>query len=170
MVLPKSWTWLVTKQTLFFPWTLVVVQLLSCIQLFAISWTAAHQASLSFAISWSLLQLVSIESVMPSNHLILCCPLLLLPSIFPSVRVVSNESEMTHVTKVWELPLQHQFFQWIFDYLELYISSFDISKGVAPFSYSLKLLCLVYILCKIYLFTEDLVADLSFVSMLGKRY
>ena len=55
-------------------------------------WTAAHQASLSFTISWSLLKLMSIESVTPSNHLILCRPLLLLPSIFPSIRVFSNES------------------------------------------------------------------------------
>ena len=52
----------------------------------------AHKASLSFAISWSLLKLMSTESVIPSNHLILCCPLLLLPSIFPSIRVWSNES------------------------------------------------------------------------------
>ena len=58
----------------------------------ATPWTAAHQASLSIANSQSLLKLISIESVMPSNHLILCCPLLLLPSIFPSIRVFSNES------------------------------------------------------------------------------
>ena len=56
------------------------------------SWTAAHQASLSITNSRSLLKLMSIELVMPSNHLILCCPLLLLPSIFPSIRVFSNES------------------------------------------------------------------------------
>ena len=62
----------------------VVVQLLSCIRLFVTTWTAACQASLSFTISLSLLTLVSIESVMPSNHLILCCPLLHLPSIFPA--------------------------------------------------------------------------------------
>ena len=55
-------------------------------------WTAACQASLSITNSWSLPKLLSIESVMPSNHLILCCPLLLLPSIFPSIRVFSNES------------------------------------------------------------------------------
>ena len=55
-------------------------------------WTAAHQASLSFTISWSLLKLMSIELVMPTNHLILCCPHLLLPSVFPSIRVFSNES------------------------------------------------------------------------------
>ena len=55
-------------------------------------WTAAHQASLSITNSWSLLKLMSIESVMPSNHLILCCPLLLSPSILPRIRVFSNES------------------------------------------------------------------------------
>ena len=68
------------------------VQLLSCVRLFATPWTAACQASLSITNSWSLLNLMSIESVMPSNHLILCHPLLLPPSIFTSIRVVSNES------------------------------------------------------------------------------
>ena len=68
-----------------------VVQLLGCVQYFLTPWTAARQASLSFTISWSLLKLMSIESVKPSNHLILCCPLLLLPTIFPSIRVFSNE-------------------------------------------------------------------------------
>ena len=70
------------------------VQSLSCVRLFVTSWTAAHQASLSITNSQSLLKLISIESVMPSNHLILCCPLLLLPSIFPSIRVFSNESAL----------------------------------------------------------------------------
>ena len=64
----------------------VVVQLLSHVQLFVALWTAACQASLSSTISWSLLKLMSIESVMPSNHLVLCGPLLLLPSIFPRIR------------------------------------------------------------------------------------
>ena len=68
------------------------IQSLSHVQLFATPWTAACQASLSITNSWSLLKLMSIESVMPSNYLILCCPLLLLPSIFPSIRVFSNES------------------------------------------------------------------------------
>ena len=68
------------------------VQSLSHVWLFATPWTAAHQASLSITNSWSLLKLMSIESVMPSNHLILCHPLLLLPSIFPHIRVFSNES------------------------------------------------------------------------------
>ena len=67
-----------------------VFQSLSHVQLFSIPWTAAHQSSLSFTISWSLLKLMSIESMMPSNHLILCRPLLLF-SVFPSIRVFSNE-------------------------------------------------------------------------------
>ena len=68
------------------------VQLLSRVRLFATPWIAAHQASLSITNSQSLLKLMSIESVMPSNHLILCHPLLLPPSIFPSITVFSNES------------------------------------------------------------------------------
>ena len=68
------------------------VQSLSCVRLFATPWTAACQASLSITNSRNLLKLMSFESVMPSNHLILCCPLVLLPSIFPSVRVFSNDS------------------------------------------------------------------------------
>ena len=67
------------------------LQSLSCVQLFATPWTAAHQASLSITNFWSLLKLMSIESVMPSNHLILCRPLLLQPSIIPSIRVFSKE-------------------------------------------------------------------------------
>ena len=70
------------------------VQSLSRVQLFATPWTAAHQASLSIANSQSLLKLMSVELVMPSNHLILCRPLLFLPSIFPSIRVFSNESAL----------------------------------------------------------------------------
>ena len=70
------------------------VQLLSHVQRFVTPWTAAHQASLSITNSWSLLKLISIELVMLSNHLILCLPLLLLPSIFPSIRVFSNESAL----------------------------------------------------------------------------
>ena len=80
----------------------VVVQLSGRVRLFATPWTAARQASLSFAISWSLLKLMSIESVMPSNHLIFCRPLLLLPSIFHSIRVFSNEWSL-HISlpKYW---------------------------------------------------------------------
>ena len=77
----------------------LVVQLLSCVWLFASPWTAACQASLSSTISWSLLKLISIEPMMPYNHLVLCHPLLLLPSIFPNNRVFSNESHQ--VAKYW---------------------------------------------------------------------
>ena len=82
------------------------VQLLSHVQLFATPWTAAHQSSLSITNSRSLLKLMSIESVMPSNHLILCHPLLLLPSIVPSIRVFSSESVL-HIRwpKYWSFSL-----------------------------------------------------------------
>ena len=82
------------------------VQLLSRVRLFAIPWTAACQASLSITNSGSLLKLMSTESVMLSNHLILCCPLLLPPSIFPSIRVFSNESAL-HIRwpKYWSFNL-----------------------------------------------------------------
>ena len=73
------------------PVFIIVVQSLSHVQLFVTSWTASCQAPLSFTIMQSLLKLMSIESMMPSNHLIFQCPLLLLPSIFPSIRVFSNE-------------------------------------------------------------------------------
>ena len=73
------------------------VQSLSCVWFFAIPWTAACQASLSITNSQSLLKLISIESVIPSNHLILCHPFLLLPSVFPSIRVFSKES----VLRIW---------------------------------------------------------------------
>ena len=82
----------------------VVVQLLSRVQLFATPWAAVCQPSLSFTISQSLLKLMPIESVMPSNHLILCCPFLLLSSVFPSIRVFSNESVLRiRWPKYWSL-------------------------------------------------------------------
>ena len=81
-------------------------QLLSHIWLFVTPWTAASQTSLSFIISWSFLQFMSIESVMPSNDLILCCPLLLLPSIFSSIWVFSNESALCiRWPKYWSFSL-----------------------------------------------------------------
>ena len=84
----------------------MVVQSLSRVRLFVTPWTVARQASPSFTISWSLLKLMSIESIVPSNHLILCCPLLLLPSIFPSIRVFSNESVL-HIRwpKYWSFSI-----------------------------------------------------------------
>ena len=93
--------WIFPPSFSFFPlssninWiSIVVVQSLSCVQLFVTPWTAAHQGSLSFTISQSLLKFMSIESVTLSDHLILCCPLLLLPLIFPSIRVFSSESSL----------------------------------------------------------------------------
>ena len=80
----------------------IVIQSLSQVWLFVIPWSAAHQPSLSFTISRSLLKLLCIESVMPSNHLILCCSLLLLPSIFPSIRIFSSESALCiRLPKYW---------------------------------------------------------------------
>ena len=85
-------------------WVLSSVQSFSRIRLFATPWTAACQASLSITNSRSLLKLMSIESVMPSNHLILCHPLLLLPSIFPNIRIFSNESALCiRWPKYWSL-------------------------------------------------------------------
>ena len=84
----------------------VVVQSLSCVQLFVSPWTALRQAALSSTVSRSFLRLMSIESVMPSSHLILCRPLLLLSSVFPSIRVFSNESALW-VAKILERHFQH---------------------------------------------------------------
>ena len=93
-------------QCVFYTYQFSSVQSLSCAQLFAIPWTVAHQASLSITNSQSLLRLMSIESVMPSNHLILCHPLLLLPSIFSNIRVFSNESAL-HIRwpKYWSFSI-----------------------------------------------------------------
>ena len=87
------------------------VQSFSRVRLFETPWTAARQASLSITNAQSLLKLMSIESVMPSNHLILRRPLLLLPSVFPSIRIFSNVSSSYQVAKVLEFQLQHQTFQ-----------------------------------------------------------
>ena len=123
---PKDRSWVSCTASRFFTiwatWGAHVFQSLSCVRLFAIPWTAARQASLSFSISLSFHKLISIESVMPSNHLLLCRPLLLLPSIFPSIRVFSNQLTLRKsigvtkskvVAKVLELQLQHQSFWWI---------------------------------------------------------
>ena len=89
------------------------VQSLSHVRLFATPWIAACQASLSITNSHSLLKLMSIKSVMPSSHLILCRPLLLLPPILPSIKVFSNESALRiRWPKHLEFQLQHQSFQW----------------------------------------------------------
>ena len=91
----QTWQWKMRKWinrvTYFKGWCCSVVQ---CVLFFATPWTSARQASLPFTVSWSLLKLVSIESMMLSNHLILCRPLLLLPLIFPSMKVFSNKSAL----------------------------------------------------------------------------
>ena len=94
----------------------ICCSLTQCAQLFVTPWTAAHQTSLSFTIWRSLLKLMSIELVMPSNYFIVFYPLLLLPSTFPSIRVFSNKSALWHqVSKYWrKLQFQHQSFRWIF--------------------------------------------------------
>ena len=97
-----------------------IVQLLSHVQLSLIPWTAAPQASLSFTISQSLLKLMSIESVMLSNHLILCRPLLLLPSIFPSIRILSNESAL-HI--MWP-----KYWSWSFSFFFFFTMNMYFSK------------------------------------------
>ena len=103
----QSWTWLKRLSSILYctsPPNMIQsssVQLLSHVWLFATPWTATHQASLSITNSQSLLKFMSVESVMPSNHLILYCSLLLPPSIFPSIRVFSNEVSSLHqVAKV----------------------------------------------------------------------
>ena len=100
------WPYLALRHSRGRLYIVIVVQSLSRVRLFATLWTAARQASLSFTISQSLLKLMSIESMMPCNHLIPCCPLLLLPSIFPSVRVFSNESAL-HIRwpKYWSVSI-----------------------------------------------------------------
>ena len=91
----------------------IVVQSVNPVQPFAIPWTAICQASLPFSISQSLLKFTPIESVMLFNHLILCGPLFPLPSVFPSIRVFSNESALLshQVVKMCVLQLQHQSIQ-----------------------------------------------------------
>ena len=105
-----------------------VVQLLRHIQLFVTRWTAAHQASLSFTISQSLLKLMSVESVMPSNDLILCHPLLLLPSIFPRIRVFSNESALCiRWAKYWSFSFSISFSNEYSGLISFRIDWFDLA-------------------------------------------
>ena len=106
----KNWFWICHWEKVFSS-----VQSLSCVPLFVTPWTSARQASLSITNSWSLLKFMSTELVMPSNHLILCRPLLLPPTIFPSIRIISSDSVLhNQVTKILEFQLQHQSFQGIF--------------------------------------------------------
>ena len=111
-VSPASWIKMVKT---FNPVVFIVVQSQSCVWLFVTPWTAAYQAFLSLTTSQSLPRFVSIKSVMLSNHLIFCCPLLVLPSVFSSISIFSKWVRSLHqVAKVLELQLQDQSFQWIF--------------------------------------------------------
>ena len=107
---------------------LVVIQLLSRVQLFATTWTTACQASLSFTISQSLLKLMSIETVRPSNHIIPYCPFFLLPSIFPSVRVYSNESAL-HIrwSEYWSLSFSIRIYNEYSELIFFRIDWFDLA-------------------------------------------
>ena len=112
-----------------------IVQPLSHVQLFTTPWTATCQATLFFTTSRSLLKLMSIESVMPFNHLILCCPLLLLPSIFPSIRVFSNELALCiRFPKYWSFSFSISPPNKYSELISLRIDWFDISlqsKGLS---------------------------------------
>ena len=116
------------------------VQSLSCVRLFVTPWTAAHQASLSITNSWSLLKLMSIESVMPSNSLILCCLFLLLSSIFPSIRVFSNES-ILHIRwpKYWSFSFSIAPFNEYSGLISFRISWFDLRAVQGTFKSLLQL-------------------------------
>ena len=101
--------------------------MLSCAQLFVIPWTAVLRSSLAFTVSWSLLKFMSIESAMLSNHLILCRPPLLLPSIFPSIRVFSSESALCiRWPKYWSFQLHHQSFQLYSRLISFRMDWFDL--------------------------------------------
>ena len=114
------------------------VQLLSHVWLFATPWTAARQASLSITNFQSLLKLMSIELVMPSSHLILCCPLLLMPSIFPSIRVFSNESTLRiRRPKYWSFSFSISPFNEYSGLISFRMDSLDLSSWAnreAPYS------------------------------------
>ena len=108
----------------------IAVQSLSCIQLFVTPGTPAHMAPWSPTISQSLLKFMSVDLVILLNHIILSCSLLLLPSIFPSIRVSSNE--LAPCIRYWELQLQHQSFQWILRIYLMLTSMISLqSKGLS---------------------------------------
>ncbi|CAI9170822.1 unnamed protein product [Rangifer tarandus platyrhynchus] len=110
------------------------VQSLICVQLFVTPWTAARQASLSITNSQTLLRLMSIESLMPSNHLSLCCPLLLPPSIFPSMRVFSNESVLRIRWPKYDMLRTSKFH--VYDYVQFHTSLYSKKyKGTDSLKY-----------------------------------
>ena len=120
-------------------WLVIVVQSLSHVWLFATLWTVACQASLSFTISCSLLKLMSFESVMPSNHLILCHPLSPASSLSQHQGLFQWIGSSHQVVKQLELQLQHQSFQWIFSWFPLGLTGLIslLSKGLSRVFYSI---------------------------------
>ena len=103
------------------------VQSLSCVHLFANPWTAARQASLSITNSRTFLKLMSVELVVPSKHLILCCPLIPLPSVFPSIRIFSNESVLRiKWPKYWSLSFSISRFNEYSGLISFTIDCFDL--------------------------------------------
>ena len=130
---------------------IVVVQSLSCVWFFLVPWTAACQPSLSFTISWSLLSLMYTKSMMPSNHLILCHSLLLLPSTFPSIRVFSNESALCIMwPKYWSFSFSFSFSVSInpsSEYsglISFRTDWFDLAKGLSRLFSSISLKASVF--------------------------
>ena len=134
--LPLVFFFLIPLQRIYTCIVLSSVQSFSCVRLFANLWTAAHQASLSITSSWSLLTLMSIKSVMPSNHFILCHPFLLRPSIFPSIRVFSNESVLRiRWPKYWSFSFSIRPFNECSGLISFRIDWFDLLAG-NPLQYS----------------------------------
>ena len=131
-------TTVITKRLLLFSVKLlftrfVVVQLLSHVWFFATPWTVARQPCLSFTICCSLLKFMSLESVMPSSHLIFCCPVFLLPSIFPSIRVFSNASVLCiRWPKYWSLRLSISPSNEYSGLISFKIDSFDVLVDQGP--------------------------------------
>ena len=112
----------------------VIVQLLSHVWLFVIPWTAARQVSLSFTVSQSLLKLMSVKSVMPFNHLILCWPLLLLPSVFPSIKAFSNELALFQASNI----VTQNFYRLysIYNYYKIMVIFPVLYNKIAVFAYT----------------------------------
>ena len=119
----------------------IVVQLLTCVWLFGILWTAARQAPLSFTVSWSLLKFMSLESVMLSNHLIHCCPFLLLPSIFPSIYMYIYQAKDPDIY-IYHICIIHTHIYILFQILSPYRLLQD-----TEYVYSVYILIYIYTLC-----------------------
>ena len=153
-----------------------VVKSLSHVHLFATQWTAAHQASLSFTNSWSLLKLMSVESMMPSTHLILCCPLFLLPSIFPSIKVLSNDLALRiRWPKYWSFSFSiypsNEYSELISFRVDGFVLAETALKGCSTLSFlSLSLRPLTLSLHVSSLLVNSFLASLLYVSWLNSFF